>query len=300
MGIPAALIKDILDRAHALQEQLIKSGQVTPDLKRSEANALIETVGSRLTIGDTEGALAAAEQARQILTDLLARNPEQHGLSARAIGRRRQGRRRAGGAGRPGGGRSTSYQATASPSESVWRSPILAMPAGSAIWRCRTRRSATCRWRRASLPTRSPPIRRASPSPSAWRSPIPAMPAGSAICRCRTTKIGDVQVAQGKLAGRAYLLSGEPRHRRAPGEVRSRQCRLAARSVGVVREGRRRAGGAGQARRTRSTSYQANLAIKRALGEVRSRQCRLATRSVGVIREGRRRAGSAGQACRTR
>ena len=37
MGIPANLIKDILDRAHALQEQLINSGQVTPDLKRSES-----------------------------------------------------------------------------------------------------------------------------------------------------------------------------------------------------------------------------------------------------------------------
>ena len=85
MGIPAALIKDILDRALALQEQLIKSGQVTPDLKRSEAAALIETVGSRLTIGDTEGARAAAGQARQILTDLLAGNPGstdyQHELS---------------------------------------------------------------------------------------------------------------------------------------------------------------------------------------------------------------------------
>ena len=85
MGVPAALIKDILDRARALQEQLIKSGQVTPELKRSEAEALIETVGSRLTIGDTEGALAAAGQARQIFTDLLAGNPGstdyQHELS---------------------------------------------------------------------------------------------------------------------------------------------------------------------------------------------------------------------------
>jgi tetratricopeptide (TPR) repeat protein len=75
VGIPAALIKDILDRARALQEQLIKSGQVTPDLKRSEAEALMETANSRLTIGDTKGALAAAQEARQIFADLLAGNP---------------------------------------------------------------------------------------------------------------------------------------------------------------------------------------------------------------------------------
>ena len=76
VGIPASLVKDILDRARALQEQLIKSGQVTPDLKRSEAEALMETVDALLAIGDTAGALAAAEQARQILTDLLAGNPD--------------------------------------------------------------------------------------------------------------------------------------------------------------------------------------------------------------------------------
>jgi tetratricopeptide (TPR) repeat protein len=75
MGIPAALTKDILDRARALQEQLIKSGQLTPELRRSEAAALDETATSLLAIGDTAGALAAAEQARQIMADLLASNP---------------------------------------------------------------------------------------------------------------------------------------------------------------------------------------------------------------------------------
>ena len=76
LGIPASLIKDILDRARALQEQLIKSGQVTPELKRSEAAALLETATSLLAIADTAGALAAAEQARQIMADLVASNPE--------------------------------------------------------------------------------------------------------------------------------------------------------------------------------------------------------------------------------
>ena len=78
-------------------------------------------------------------------------------------------------------------------------------------------------------------------------------------------KVGDVQVAQGNLDG-AGLLSGEPRHHRAPGEVRSRQCRLAARPVGVVQEGRRRAGGAGQSADALA-SYQASLAIRERLAK---------------------------------
>src|SRR5277367_3925981 len=63
VGIPATLVKDILDRALALQEQLSKSGQVTLGLKRSEAAALLEVTNSLLAIGDTAGALVAAEQA---------------------------------------------------------------------------------------------------------------------------------------------------------------------------------------------------------------------------------------------
>ena len=62
-------------------------------------------------------------------------------------------------------------------------------------------------------------------------------------------KVGDVQVAQGDLPSGAEILSRQPRHRRAPGEIRSRQRRLAARSVGVLRQGRRRAGGAGRSHR---------------------------------------------------
>jgi hypothetical protein len=74
-GISAQLVKDILGQARALQEQLIQSGEVTPELKRSEAAALDETATSLLAIGDTAGALAAAEQARQIMAGLLASYP---------------------------------------------------------------------------------------------------------------------------------------------------------------------------------------------------------------------------------
>ena len=62
-------------------------------------------------------------------------------------------RRRAGGAGQPGRGAEI-LPRRASPSPSAWRRPIPATPAGSAICRCRTTRSATCWWRRATCPGR--------------------------------------------------------------------------------------------------------------------------------------------------
>ena len=77
VGIPANLVKDILDRARALQGQLIKSGQVTPALRYSQSASLTETAASLLTIGDAGGALSAAEQARQIMADLVAGNPRE-------------------------------------------------------------------------------------------------------------------------------------------------------------------------------------------------------------------------------
>ena len=76
VGIPATLVKDILDRARALQDQLTGSGQVTPDLRRSKAAALTEMAELLLAIGDTAGALVAARQARQIDGGLVAANPK--------------------------------------------------------------------------------------------------------------------------------------------------------------------------------------------------------------------------------
>jgi tetratricopeptide (TPR) repeat protein len=74
-GVPTSLIKDILDRARALQDQLTQSGRVTPELRRSQAAALIEIVTTLLAQGDTKGAFAAADRSRQILQDLLATDP---------------------------------------------------------------------------------------------------------------------------------------------------------------------------------------------------------------------------------
>jgi len=85
VGVPATLIKDILDRARALQDQLIKSGQLTSSLQHSAGAALSETSASLLSIGDIAGAYDAAKRAHQILTELNARNPAatgyQHNLA---------------------------------------------------------------------------------------------------------------------------------------------------------------------------------------------------------------------------
>jgi tetratricopeptide (TPR) repeat protein len=80
VAIPNDLIKDILGRARTLQDQLISSGQMTPALRRSAADALGETAASLLRIGDTTAAYAAADQARQILTELAASNAADIGL----------------------------------------------------------------------------------------------------------------------------------------------------------------------------------------------------------------------------
>ena len=75
---------------------------MTPEIRRSEAAALTDTVDVLLAIGDTAGALAAAEQARQIMTDLLAGSPASTTFQRPVAVSYEQGRRRAGGARRPG------------------------------------------------------------------------------------------------------------------------------------------------------------------------------------------------------
>ena len=109
-------------------------------------------------------------------------------------------------------------------------------------------------------------------------------------------KVGDVQMAQGDLAGALKSYRDGLAISRAAGAIRSRQRRLAARSVGVVQQGRRRAGGAGRPCR-RAQVLPRRPRHQRAAGAIRSRQRRLAARSVGVVQEDRRRAGGAGRPC---
>ena len=80
--MPAATIKDILDRARQLQEQLLEGNEPSPELRRSQAAALTETSMTLLTLGDTQGALAAAQEARDILQALLAQQPDSDGSGA--------------------------------------------------------------------------------------------------------------------------------------------------------------------------------------------------------------------------
>lgn len=76
VGVPAATIEDILDRARQLQQQLLQSGQSSPDLQRSEASALDETAKTLLVIGKTQSALTDAEKARDIFAALVKQQPD--------------------------------------------------------------------------------------------------------------------------------------------------------------------------------------------------------------------------------
>jgi tetratricopeptide (TPR) repeat protein len=73
-GIPLALVREIVERARNLQEQLIQSGETAPDVRRSEAMALAEVARTLLAQGDAVSALAAAEQERDIMAALVATN----------------------------------------------------------------------------------------------------------------------------------------------------------------------------------------------------------------------------------
>jgi Flp pilus assembly protein TadD len=85
VGMPTEVVRDILQRAIALQEDLAASGQGTPELQLSAADALAENAQTLLVQGDSQGALDAAERARNILRSLLSQDPNnnqwQHDLA---------------------------------------------------------------------------------------------------------------------------------------------------------------------------------------------------------------------------
>ncbi len=70
-GVPASLVKSILDPAIALQNKLIDAGERDVRLYASQSAALNEAVGALLTVGDTQGALAAAEKSTAIMRMVL-------------------------------------------------------------------------------------------------------------------------------------------------------------------------------------------------------------------------------------
>src|ERR1043166_7996358 len=75
-GMPGDLVRKILDRARDLQRQLADTGESTPELRYTEVAALDELVTTLLAQGDSKGALAAGERARDIMQELLRREPE--------------------------------------------------------------------------------------------------------------------------------------------------------------------------------------------------------------------------------
>ncbi len=157
-----------------------------------------------------------------------------------------QGWRRAGGAGQPAGGAEILPRQPGD-QRSGWRKS----DPGNAGWQRDLSVSLQQGWRCAGGAGQSAggaeiATATASRSGSGWRNRTPATPAGSAICRVSYNKVGDVLVAQGNLpeALKSYRDGLAIRERLA--QVGPRQRRLAARSVGQLRQGWRRAGGAGQ------------------------------------------------------
>lgn len=69
-GVPTTVIEGILARVRKLQEQLTQGGETSPELRLRQVAALMESADSLLTLGDTKGALASAQQACDIMRAL--------------------------------------------------------------------------------------------------------------------------------------------------------------------------------------------------------------------------------------
>ena len=234
VGIPASLVKDILDRARALQEQLIKSGQVTPDLKRSEAAGLDEVAISLLAIGDTAGALAAAQEARRIDEDLVAANPgnarwqRDLALSHNRIGNVQVAQGDLAGA-------LKSYRdslairdrlAKSDPGNAGWQRDLsvsyekignVQVAQGDLAGALKSYRDGLAIADR---------LAKSDPGNAGWQRDL------SVSYEQGRRRAGGA----GRPGGRAQVLPRQPRHQRPAGEIRSWQRRLAARSVGVVQQ----------------------------------------------------------------
>ena len=75
-GVPKPIVKDILDQARKLQEQLIGFGESSAKLSADHAAALGETAVTELELGDAPQALALAEQAAQAYEQLVKATPD--------------------------------------------------------------------------------------------------------------------------------------------------------------------------------------------------------------------------------
>ncbi len=75
VGVPQAVVKDILDRARNLQNQLMASGESTPALRQSQASALLALGLTMQTLGQVDAEYTFSQQAGDILQVLATRAP---------------------------------------------------------------------------------------------------------------------------------------------------------------------------------------------------------------------------------
>ena len=75
-GVPAATVKDILNRASDLQKQLVSVAGASPKLRLSQSHALMKTAETLLDLSETKSALATATEAQTIARDLKNKHPE--------------------------------------------------------------------------------------------------------------------------------------------------------------------------------------------------------------------------------
>jgi tetratricopeptide (TPR) repeat protein len=75
-GVPALVIKQLLDEARKVQDQLVAGGDNSLELQYGQAAALGATADTLMTLGDLAGALAAARRGQDILTAMAARDPK--------------------------------------------------------------------------------------------------------------------------------------------------------------------------------------------------------------------------------
>ena len=218
----------------AICDRLAKSDPGNAGWQRDLSVSYDKVGDVQVAQGDLAGALKSYRDSLAICRPAGEIRSRQRRLAARSLGVVRQDRRRAGGAGRPCGGAEV-LPATASRSQTGWRSPIPATPAGSAISRCRTNKvgdvlvaqgdlAGALKAYRDSLAI-ADRLAKSDPGNAGWQRDLSVS----------YDKVGDVQVGAGRPRGGAEVLPRQPRDRRPAGEIRSRQRRLAARSLGVVR-----------------------------------------------------------------
>jgi tetratricopeptide (TPR) repeat protein len=75
-GMPASMVLKILERARELQSKLEQSGVTTPELMYGKAVALNELAATLANAGESVRGVAAGEEARAILEELLRQQPD--------------------------------------------------------------------------------------------------------------------------------------------------------------------------------------------------------------------------------